>query len=105
MRWEEEKPKWFDDAMRARVPVEYIPGEGDARKRESARRASVDAVAEVGLAGALRASFRRASVRGADGGDMVGVEGGNAKVSSVLPIEDEEEEKEGGALSDLKVKK
>jgi hypothetical protein len=39
-RWEEEKPEWFDDAMRARVPVEYIPGEGDARRRESVRRAT-----------------------------------------------------------------
>jgi hypothetical protein len=25
VRWEDEKPKWFDNGMRARVPVEYIP--------------------------------------------------------------------------------
>jgi hypothetical protein len=42
-RWEEEKPNWFDERMRARVPVEYIPGEGDARRRESVRRASASA--------------------------------------------------------------
>ena len=82
-RWEEEKPEWFDEAMRARVPVEYIPESGDARRRESVRRASVDAEAEGGLAGAYRASIRRASVGGADGGNIIGVGSGKAKVSSV----------------------
>jgi hypothetical protein len=91
-RWEEEKPEWFDDAMRARVPVDYIQGAGDARRRESVRRAIADAEAEGGLAGALRASFRRASVGGADGEDIIGVGGGKAKVSSVLPLEDEDGE-------------
>jgi hypothetical protein len=89
-RWEEEKPDWFDDAMRARVPVEYIPGAGDARKRESVRRASVDAEAEGGLAGALRASIRRASDGVADGGDIIGVGGGKGKVSSVFPVDDQD---------------
>jgi hypothetical protein len=87
-RWEDEKPDWFDEAMRARVPVEYIPESGDARRRESVRRASVDADAEGGLAGAFRASVRRASVGGADGGDIIGVGVGKAKVSSVVPKED-----------------
>jgi hypothetical protein len=91
-RWEEEKPKWFDDAMRARVPVEYIPGAGDARRRESVRRASVDAEAEGGLEGALRASVRRANVGSTDGGDIIGVGGGKAKVSSIVPIEDDDGE-------------
>jgi hypothetical protein len=96
-RWEEEKPEWFDNGMRARVPVEYIPGAGDARRRESARRASVDAETESGLVGAFRASFRRASVGGTDGGDIIGVGGGKSKVSSVVPVEDDEE-KEGEAI-------
>jgi hypothetical protein len=87
-RWEEEKPDWFDEAMKSKVPVEYIPESGDARRRESVRRASVDAEAEGGLAGTLRASIRRASVGGADGGDIIGVGGGKAKVSSVVPLED-----------------
>jgi hypothetical protein len=91
-RWEEEKPEWFDGAMRARVPVDYIPESGDARRRESVRRASVDVEAEGGIAGALRASIRRASVGGADGGDIIGVGGGKAKVGSVVPIEDEDGE-------------
>jgi hypothetical protein len=82
-KWEEEKPDWFTDVMKALVPVESIPADGDARRRESVRRASVDAEAESGIAGALRASIRRASVGGADGGDIVGVGGGKAKVSSV----------------------
>jgi hypothetical protein len=87
VRWEEEKPKWFDDAMRARVPVEYIPGAGDARKRESVRRASVGADAVGGQAGALRASIRRASVGGADDGrDISAVGGGKGNASSVVPI-------------------
>jgi hypothetical protein len=88
-RWEEEKPKWFDDAMRARVPVEYIPGAGDARRKESVKRASAGAQAKGGLAGAFRASIGRTSEGGTDGGDIIEVGGGKAKVSSVLPLEDE----------------
>ena len=29
-RWEEEKPKWLDENMKAKIPVEWIPTE-DAR--------------------------------------------------------------------------
>jgi hypothetical protein len=87
-KWEEEQPEWFTDVVKASVPVEFIPADGDARRRESVRRASVDAEAEGGLVGGLRASIRRASVGGADGGDIIGVGGGKAKVSSVVPIED-----------------
>jgi hypothetical protein len=87
-KWEEEKPDWFTDVMKAKVPVEFIPTDGDARRRESVRRASVDAEADGGLVGAVRASIRRASVGGADGGDIIGVGGGKAKVSSVVPDED-----------------
>jgi hypothetical protein len=88
-RWEEEQPEWFTDIKKASVPVEFILGDGDARRRESVRRASVDAEAEGGLAIGLRASIRRASVGGADGGDILEVGSGKAKVSSVLPVEDE----------------
>ena len=91
-KWENEKPEWFDDAIRARVPVEYIPGAGDAKKRESVRRASVDAAAEGGLAGALSTSIRRASVGGVDGGDIIGEGGGKYKVSSVVPRDDDDGE-------------
>jgi hypothetical protein len=66
-RWNTEKPEWFDDKLRALVPVEYIPKAGGARRKESVRRASVDAEAEGGLAGTLRASIRRVSVGVADG--------------------------------------
>jgi hypothetical protein len=88
-RWEEEQPEWFTDVLKARVPVDFIPADGDARRRESVRRASVDAEAEGGLAGALRTSIRRASVGGADGDVIIGVAGGKAKVSSVVPRDDE----------------
>jgi hypothetical protein len=88
--WEEEQPEWFNYWRRARVPVEYIPTDGDARRRESVRRASVDAEAEGGLAGSLRASIRRASIGGAEGGVLTGVGGGKAKVSSVVPRDDED---------------
>ena len=27
-KWEEERPKWFDENVRARIPVEYIPYAG-----------------------------------------------------------------------------
>jgi hypothetical protein len=91
-KWEKEQPEWLTGWKKTKVPVEYIPSDGDARRRESVRRASVDAEAEGGLAGALRASVRRASVGGADGGDIIGVGGGKGKVSSVVPMEDEIEE-------------
>jgi hypothetical protein len=87
-KWEEEQPYWFTDVRKALVPVDFIPADGDARRKESVRRASVDAEAEGGVAGALSASIRRASVGGADGGDIIRVEGGKAKVSSVVPDED-----------------
>jgi hypothetical protein len=90
-KWEEEQPEWFTDVMKAKVPVDFIPADGDARRRESVRRASVDAEAVGGLAGAFRASIRRASVGGTDGRDIIGVGGGKAKVSSVVP-EDEDGE-------------
>jgi hypothetical protein len=91
-KWEEEQPEWLTDVIKAAVPVDFIPTKGDARRIESVRRASVDVEAEGGLAGALRASIRRASFGGADGGDIIGVGGGKAKVSSVVPIEDEDGE-------------
>ena len=89
-KWEEEKPEWFTDVRKGMVPVEFIPSDGDARRRESVRRASVDAEAEGGLAGALGASIRRASVGGADGGEIIGVGGGKTKVSSAVQDEDRE---------------
>ena len=88
-KWEEEQPVWFTDVRKASVPEKFIPADGDARRRESVRRASVDAEAESGLAGAFRASKRRASVGGTDGGDIIGVGGGKAKVSSVMPEEND----------------
>jgi hypothetical protein len=69
-KWEEEKQDWFTDVMKALVPVEFIPADGDARRIES---------------------VRRASVGGADGGDTIGIGGGKGKVSSVVP-EDEDGE-------------
>jgi hypothetical protein len=73
---EKEQPEWFTDANKAFVPVEFIPQDGDARRRESVRRASVDAEAENSLAGALSASIRRASVGGAAVRVSKGVGGG-----------------------------
>jgi hypothetical protein len=61
-KWEGEEEMWFNSYRKAKVPVEFIPTTGDARRRESVRRASTDAEAEGGLGGALRASIRRASV-------------------------------------------
>jgi hypothetical protein len=77
--WEGEQPEWLTDAMKAMVPVEFIPTTGDARRRESVRRASVDAEAEGGLGSGLRASIRRASVGTTLGGD----------VARVVPIEED----------------
>ena len=88
-KWEEEQPEWWTDVMKAQVPVDFIPADGDARRRESVRRASVDGEVEGGLAGALRASIRRASDGGADGGDIIGVGGGKVKVSSVVPKDED----------------
>ena len=77
-KWEEEKPDWFDDNMKKRVPIEYIPT-GGAKRRESVRRASVDAEAKRDLGGALRASMRRASV---------GL-GGDIDRARIVPIEED----------------
>jgi hypothetical protein len=93
-KWEEEKPEWWTDVRKSWIPVDFIPADGDARRRESVRRASVDAEAEGGIAGAVRASIRRASVGVADGRDIIRVGGGKAKVSSVVPLEDEDEDGE-----------
>ena len=35
--WEEEKPKWFDEAIRAKIPIEFIPTK-KSRKLETKRR-------------------------------------------------------------------
>merc|ERR1711871_392174 len=32
-KWEEEKPKWLDENMRARIPIDYIPN-AEAREKE-----------------------------------------------------------------------
>jgi hypothetical protein len=72
-KWEEEKPEWLTDIKKAWIPVEFIPTIGEARRRESVRRASVDADAEGGLGGILRASIRRASVGTTLGGDVARV--------------------------------
>ena len=50
--------RWFTDVTKATVPVDFIPTDEDARGRESVRRASVDAEAEGGLAGALRTRYK-----------------------------------------------
>ena len=89
-KWEEEQPEWFTVVMKAKVPVEFIPADGDTSRRESVRRTSVDAEAEGGIAGGLSASIRRASVGGAEGGVLTGVGGGKYKVSSVVPDEEGE---------------
>jgi hypothetical protein len=68
-KWEEEKPHWLDEAMKSRIPAEFIPTTGEARRRESERRASHNAVKIKGLGGALRASIRRASQGTTLGGD------------------------------------
>jgi hypothetical protein len=67
-KWEEEQPEWFTDVMKAKVPVDFIPAGGDARRRES---------------------VRRASVGGAYGGDIIEVGDRKAKVRSLMPIADE----------------
>ena len=77
-KWEEEKPEWFDDAMKAKVPVDYIPT-AEAKQRESLRRASVDAEA-IGLGVALRASIRRASIE----------LGGDIDIARVVPSSEED---------------
>ena len=76
--WMNKNPKWFE-RMRPQIPVEFIPTTEDARKRERARRASVDAEAEGGVGGALRASIRRAS------------QSARENAARVVPIEGEED--------------
>jgi hypothetical protein len=58
-KWEEEKPKWLDEGMKARIPVEYIPTAA-GRRKERGRRESVVAKAEGDAGGVVRE--RRASL-------------------------------------------
>ena len=61
VRWEEEKPKWFNEGTKARIPVEYIPTAA-GRSKERGRRASVVAEDKKVEEGALRESMRSASI-------------------------------------------
>ena len=76
VRWERDKPEWFTAEIKKRVPIEYIPTTA-AKRKESVRRASLDAETKGGLEGVLRASLRRASV--GLGGD----------VARVVPMEED----------------
>ncbi len=40
-RWEEEKPKWLDEDMKARIPVEFIPTAMERNREIERRRPSV----------------------------------------------------------------
>jgi hypothetical protein len=60
-RWEEEQPEWLDKATRALVPIEFIPT-AEAKRKESLRRASIDADSADSLGDAIKARIRRASI-------------------------------------------
>mmetsp|Transcript_7273 Transcript_7273/g.14707 ORF Transcript_7273/g.14707 Transcript_7273/m.14707 type:complete len:420 (+) Transcript_7273:3-1262(+) len=57
-RWEDEKPTWLDAAMRARIPLDFIPT-AEGRKKEKGRRVSV-----LKVEAQRRASVRRSSILG-----------------------------------------
>jgi transketolase len=67
MRWERDKPEWFNDNWKARVPVDWVPKEGKAGHRKARERS----VAERERKGSvLHASAKKlVNVMGGDGGD------------------------------------
>ncbi|GMI22418.1 hypothetical protein TeGR_g13348, partial [Tetraparma gracilis] len=67
MGWERDKPDWFTDNWKSRVPADWVPNEGKAEHRKARERS----VAERGRkGGVLRASAKKlVNVMGGDGGD------------------------------------
>ena len=65
-RWEDNKPKWLDENMRAKIPVEWIPQPEDKRdeikKRQSMRRPSLLGSLTGNLASVAPAKERGARV-------------------------------------------
>jgi hypothetical protein len=66
MGWEREKPDWFTDNWKARVPVDWVPKEGRAEHRKARERS----VAERGRKSSVlhESAKKLASVVGSDGG-------------------------------------
>jgi hypothetical protein len=95
MGWEREKPDWFTDNWKAKVPVDWVPKEGKAehrKARESVRKASVMHVprlsrASAGVQGAV------ASINGS-AKKISGVFNSGKKLVLVREEEEEEEEEE-----------
>ncbi|GMI30494.1 hypothetical protein TeGR_g8045, partial [Tetraparma gracilis] len=48
MEWEKDKPDWFNDNWKAKVPVDWVPKEGKAGWKESVRRRSISVAERKG---------------------------------------------------------
>ena len=61
-KWEEEKPKWLHENMRAKIPVEWIP-EAEDSKLEIGRRACGVGL-EIGPGVRRKLSLLKSMIRG-----------------------------------------
>jgi hypothetical protein len=71
MGWERDKPDWFTDNWKAKVPVGWVPKEGKAehkRAKESERRRSIAGSARKGSV-LYESAKKRVNVMGVDGAD------------------------------------
>ena len=71
MGWERDKPDWFTDNWKSRVPVDWVPKEGKAehkRAKESERRRSIAGSARKGSV-LYESAKKLVNVMGVDGGD------------------------------------
>jgi hypothetical protein len=95
MRWVREKPAWFSDNWKARVPSDWVPKEGKAehrKARESVRKASVLHVPRLSRVSA-GAQGAVASINGS-AKKISGVFNSGKKIVLVREEEEEEEEEE-----------
>ena len=71
MGWERDKPDWFTDNWKSRVPVDWVPKEGKAehkRAKESERRRSIAGSARKGSV-LYESAKKLVNVMGVDGAD------------------------------------
>ena len=73
MGWERDKPDWFTDNWKAKVPADWVPKEGKAeheRVKESERRRSIAGSARKGSV-MYESAKKLVNVMGSDGGGEV----------------------------------
>jgi hypothetical protein len=70
MGWERDKPDWFTDNWKSRVPAGWVPNEGKAEHRKARERSVAERGRKGSVGSVLHASAKKlVNVKGGDGGD------------------------------------